>query len=119
MKNKLKNQKGVTLIALVITIIVLIILASVTIGTLLGENGTVENSVQITENTVKEQIIQSAKIDISAKELEQNRVLNQEELEKILEKYGTINYTSENKITGITTKEGYSIDILDIYDKEL
>ena len=33
------NQKGITLIALVITIIVLLILAGVSIATLTGENG--------------------------------------------------------------------------------
>ena len=35
----MKNQKGITLIALVITIIVLLILAGVSIAMLLGENG--------------------------------------------------------------------------------
>ena len=38
-KNELKNKKGITLIALVITIIVLLILAGVTIATLTGQNG--------------------------------------------------------------------------------
>ena len=38
-KNGLKNARGITLIALVITIIVLLILAGVTIATLTGENG--------------------------------------------------------------------------------
>lgn len=35
----LKGQKGITLVALVITIIVLLILASVTISLTLGQNG--------------------------------------------------------------------------------
>ena len=39
MKTKFKNVKGITLIALVITIIVLLILAGVTIATLTGDNG--------------------------------------------------------------------------------
>ena len=39
MKNKLKERKGITLIALVITIIILLILASVSIAMLTGENG--------------------------------------------------------------------------------
>ena len=40
MKTKVKeNQKGITLIALVITIIVLLILASVSIAMLTGDNG--------------------------------------------------------------------------------
>ncbi|MCI8637392.1 MAG: hypothetical protein HFJ36_06160 [Clostridia bacterium] len=38
-KNEEKANKGITLIALVITIIVLIILATITISTLVGENG--------------------------------------------------------------------------------
>ena len=38
-RNKLKANKGITLIALVITIIVLLILAAVSIATLTGENG--------------------------------------------------------------------------------
>lgn len=35
----MKNIKGITLIALVITIIILLILAGITIATLTGENG--------------------------------------------------------------------------------
>ena len=36
---RLKNNHGITLIALVITIVVLLILAGVTIATLTGDNG--------------------------------------------------------------------------------
>lgn len=39
MKNQMKGKKGITLIALVITIIVLLILAGVAIATLTGDNG--------------------------------------------------------------------------------
>ena len=38
-KKELKNQKAITLIALVITIVVLLILAGVTIASLTGDNG--------------------------------------------------------------------------------
>ncbi len=37
--NKIKNTKGITLISLVITIIILLILAGVSIATLTGDNG--------------------------------------------------------------------------------
>lgn len=40
----MKNQKGITLIALVITIIVLLILAGITIAMLTGENGLLTKS---------------------------------------------------------------------------
>ena len=44
MKNKLKNNKGVTLIALVVTIVILIILALVSITMVLGNNGIFEQA---------------------------------------------------------------------------
>ena len=39
-----KNKKGITLIALVVTIVVLLILAGVTISLLLDENGIIAKS---------------------------------------------------------------------------
>ena len=65
----MKNQKGITLIALVITIIVLLILAGVSIAMLTGDNGilTQTNKAKYTqiEGQVKEEInlaVQSAKM---------------------------------------------------------
>ena len=46
MKEKLRQQKGITLIALVITIIVLLILAGVSIATLMGDNGILTNATK-------------------------------------------------------------------------
>ena len=54
MKEKAK-QKGVTLIALVITIIVLIILAGISINTLVGENGIIIQAQRAKEDTDKSQ----------------------------------------------------------------
>lgn len=42
----LKNQKGITLVALVITIIVLLILAGITISLTLGQNGIINKSIE-------------------------------------------------------------------------
>lgn len=39
MKQKFKNEKGITLVALVITIIVLLILAGVTLSMVMGDSG--------------------------------------------------------------------------------
>ncbi len=47
--------KGITLISLVITIIIIIILAGITIATLTGENGLFERAKQAKENTIKAQ----------------------------------------------------------------
>ena len=51
MKNKRTKQKGITLIALVITIIVLLILAGVSIATLTGENGILTRAQDSKEKT--------------------------------------------------------------------
>ena len=50
MKNKLNEQKGVTLVALVITVIVLIILAWTTLGTLVGDNGIITKAQEAKQN---------------------------------------------------------------------
>ncbi len=48
----MRNQKGITLISLVITIIVLLILAAVSIGLLLGENGILTRAGEASKETV-------------------------------------------------------------------
>ncbi len=48
----MKQNKGITLIALVITIIVLLILAGVTISTLTGENGILTRASEASEETL-------------------------------------------------------------------
>ena len=55
MKEKLKQNGGITLIALVITIIVLLILAGVSIAMLTGENGILSQAQRAKEETEKAQ----------------------------------------------------------------
>lgn len=47
----LKKEKGVTLVALVITIIILLILAGITIAALSGDNGLFNRAKQAKNNT--------------------------------------------------------------------
>lgn len=49
----MKNQKGITLVALVITIVVLLILAGVTISMVMGPNGVLTNSQVAKEKSAK------------------------------------------------------------------
>ena len=53
--NQLRESKGITLIALVITIILLLILAGVTIATLTGDNGILTRAQKAKEETEKAQ----------------------------------------------------------------
>ena len=62
----MKKQNGVTLIALVITIIVLLILAGVSIAMLTGENGILTNATKAQENTDRENAIESIDVALQA-----------------------------------------------------
>lgn len=71
MKRIIKNEKGITLIALVVTIVVMLILATVSIAMLLGRDSLVENAGKAKEDTetaeLKEQI-QIAVVNAIAKD---------------------------------------------------
>lgn len=58
----MRNQKGITLIALVITIIVLLILAGVTIAMLSGENGILKRATETRSTNAEAQAREEAKI---------------------------------------------------------
>ena len=60
-----KDNKGVTLIALVITIIVLLILAGVSIATLLGENGIINKAKLAKEETEKSNVLEKVQIEVA------------------------------------------------------
>ena len=84
-KLKLIN-KGITLIALVITIIVLLILAGVTIITLTGDNGILTKSDEASDNTKRSNIVELVKLAVATSIREDGKIdiekLN-DELQKI------------------------------------
>ena len=61
----MREQKGITLIALVITIIVLLILAGVSIAMLTGENGILTKATQSTQETAKGEAVEAVKLAVS------------------------------------------------------
>lgn len=120
----MKNQKGVTLIALVITIIVLLILAGVSIAMLTGDNGilTQAKSAKISqiEGQVREEVnlaVQAAKMDAENKAVTTNTGYlaseNAADIKANLEKdlTSTKGYTvaeGSNKVTITYTTEEYT-----------
>ena len=60
-----KKNKGITLIALVITIVILIILATITISTLTGENGLITQTESAKEQTEIAEAKEMAQMDIA------------------------------------------------------
>ena len=61
----MKEQKGITLIALVITIIVLLILAGVSIAMLTGKNGILNQAVKAGNNTKVAEAKEVAGLDVN------------------------------------------------------
>ena len=94
--NKIKTTKGITLIALVITIIVLLILAGVTIATLTGENGILTRASEASERTKQANAEEQVQLAVVAS-IGTDGNVNLENLNKELEKIGA--YYNENPIS--------------------
>ena len=110
------TQKGITLIALVITIIILLILAAVTIAALSGDNGILSNAARAKQETERAEILEQIRLDIYG-EMADNGGADPTEadIESIADNYGDISGTSfEDKI--LTTEKGsYKIKLSDIW----
>ena len=119
MKNKKEvgKERGITLIALVITVIVLLILAGVTIAALSGQNGILTNVAKAKEENEKSQVIEEARVDILVKQTGKlEETLTEKELEDILTpKYGTLSDEENILDRTLTTENGYQIPVSDIY----
>ena len=59
----MKEQKGITLVALVITIIILLILAGIAIASITSENGLFNRAKQAKNNTINSQIAENGAIE--------------------------------------------------------
>ena len=62
----MKEQKGITLIALVITIIVLLILAGISIAMLTGDNGLLTKANDAKSETSKAEVIERINMELNA-----------------------------------------------------
>lgn len=69
---KMKKQRGITLVSLVITIIVLIILAGISINTLVGQNGIITRAQQAKENMILAQKREEEQLNELYKQLEES-----------------------------------------------
>ena len=88
MKLKLKQEKGITLIALVITIIILLILAGVSIAMLTGDNGILNQAQTAKEKTERAGVIERVQTEIVSKQVENGKsTLSKTELKQILDSY--------------------------------
>ena len=93
----IKKREGITLIALVITIVVLLILAGVSIAMLTGDNGILTQSQNAKKET--EEAERNEKLDLLKQEDLINETLNGVEVEQVTdEKPGELEKEDENTL---------------------
>ena len=115
---KLEEKRGITLIALVITIIVLLILAGVTIATLTGDNGILTKAQEASENTKRANAEEQVKLAVAAS-IGTDGKINMDTLNNELKKIDNLTYkgspiSDSNKITSLpdtVNVDGYDVTI--------
>ena len=115
---KIKTNKGITLIALVITIIVLLILAGVTIAMLTGDNGILTKANNSKNETAKATAKEKVQTEVMASYGTDGKI-NLDQLNKNLQNISGIKYngsaiSDSNKIASLpatVTVDGYNVTI--------
>ena len=120
MKQKLKNEEGITLVALVITIIVLLILAGVTLSMVMGESGIfgkANNAKEKTQLSNAEETIKLAVLENQVKSVSGDVALTNDQLkEEIAKKLTEQGYTVSGST--VTYYGDKTIDIENYLEKE-
>ena len=106
----MNKNKGITLIALVITIVIMLLLASVAIQMAMGENGLIAKSVQAQKQQAKSELYENAKLsytNLKVKALENGQPIPEADLA-----LSTTEFRDKYDIVGddITDKNGNVID---------
>ena len=128
-KNAQKSSNGITLIALVITIIVLLILAGISISMLAGDNSILQKATDAKISTERKSVIELAQTDILGQIAEnKGETITETQLKTILSKYfeefidelpedlseTTFTLTSKTEYGGYT-----NIALVDIYNGKI
>lgn len=97
----MRKERGITLVALVITIIILILLAGITIRLTLGENGILNYTKEAKEETNKETATEKINLKITTAQMdsyaENQRMPTLKEVSLVLKEDKEIEYVTETK----------------------
>lgn len=119
------KETGITLIALVVTIIILLILAGISINMVLGSNGIIERTKDAKAFSERQDIIEKAKMDILDKQTENYGSITEDELIEVLT---SSNYNTQGTLSDeesvldrtLTSKDGkHTIRVSEIYNGDL
>ena len=108
LKERVNGKNGITLIALVITIIVLLILAGVTIATLTGDNGILTKAQNAKEKNAQKTVEEQINLAVQASRINEGLVIDKDILEQELTNNGIEITKSENdELPWTVKKDGY------------
>ena len=112
-----KNERGITLLALIITVIILLILAGIAIASLTGDNGLFKRAQQARQETEEAQDMEKIRLAIAEAQIGDNgyQELTINNLESALIKDGTKVIASDNEdgtkhILFLDKKKEYKLD---------
>jgi len=101
----IRNNKGITMIALVITIVVLLIIAGVSIGSIANGKGIINEAKEGNSQLEKQSVIEAIESELYKERVKAGGNITKKEVQDIIAKYGTINEEAQE----LTTKEGHKI----------
>lgn len=109
------KEKGITLIALVITIIVLLILAGVAISTLTGDNGVLTKAVSSREKTDIAETKEQIKLEIMGNLNDEGKYTNTDVVKAV---YKITGKQIEENVDSVQTSKGNDVDLSDLWVAE-
>lgn len=88
-----RKERGVTLIALVVTIVVLLILASIGIGAITSDNGVIKQSNETKQSAERESIIEKIEADLYTEKTKTGKTPSKNDLKELIKEkdFGTVN----------------------------
>ena len=110
---KIQKKKGVTLVALAITIIIMLLLAGIVIQMTLGDNGLIAKSTQAKIDQAKEELYETARLEYLT--LKTKAISKDEEEPPVSEVLSASGFLAKYDVNGdnITDKKGEVIDTKD------
>ena len=117
-RNTKLQERGITLIALVVTIIVLLILAGVSIQMLTGQTGILSQARRAVKATKEGEIIEDIQLKLFDDQIDNQGIKKKSDLIILLSQYGTVK-EENGKIKSIVLEDGTEIAIERIYTGEI
>ena len=109
-----KRERGITLIALVVTIIILLVLAGVSINALTSDGGLLSKSKDSVEKYKQEQIKEELAMKVMEMKMDGEEITTAS-LASELNKYGSVN-VENGQIISVVLSDGTEIPISNIYE---